>query len=176
MHLHLHLITVRWQNIAVGVTMHNRLTQRLDIAYPIIQAPMAGVSTPELAAAVSNSGGLGSLGLGAATVSQAEALIARTRNLTTGPINVNLFCHAPARRDPHTEARWIALFGQEIVAFLIYKSAAGAVWRLARGKGKMRLSSRIFYDSGMALRALSFRLQALRHAVNIAALNAQFAH
>jgi NAD(P)H-dependent flavin oxidoreductase YrpB (nitropropane dioxygenase family) len=46
---------------------------------------MAGVSTPELAAAVSNSGGLGSLGLGAATVSQAEALIARTRNLTTGP-------------------------------------------------------------------------------------------
>lgn len=89
--------------------MHNRLTQRLDIAYPIIQAPMAGVSTPELAAAVSNSGGLGSLGLGAATVSQAEALIARTRNLTTGPINVNLFCHAPARRDPHTEARWIAL-------------------------------------------------------------------
>lgn len=43
--------------------MSNRFTQRLDIAYPIIQAPMAGVSTPELAAAVSNSGGLGSLGL-----------------------------------------------------------------------------------------------------------------
>jgi NAD(P)H-dependent flavin oxidoreductase YrpB (nitropropane dioxygenase family) len=32
------------------------------IAVPIIQAPMAGVSTPELAAAVSNAGGLGSLG------------------------------------------------------------------------------------------------------------------
>ncbi|ANZ06111.1 NAD(P)H-dependent flavin oxidoreductase [Raoultella ornithinolytica] len=89
--------------------MSNRFTQRLDIAYPIIQAPMAGVSTPELAAAVSNSGGLGSLGLGAATVSQAEALIARTRHLTTQPVNVNLFCHASARRDPHTEARWTAL-------------------------------------------------------------------
>ena len=89
--------------------MSNRFTQRLDIAYPIIQAPMAGVSTPELAAAVSNSGGLGSLGLGAATVSQSEALIARTRHLTTQPVNVNLFCHAPARRDPHTEARWTAL-------------------------------------------------------------------
>lgn len=89
--------------------MRNRFTQRLNIAYPIIQAPMAGVSTPELAAAVSNSGGLGSLGLGASTVSQAEALIARTRHLTTQPINVNLFCHAPARRDPHTEARWTAL-------------------------------------------------------------------
>ncbi|KJG70276.1 hypothetical protein UA70_08390, partial [Raoultella planticola] len=71
--------------------MSNRFTQRLDIAYPIIQAPMAGVSTPELAAAVSNSGGLGSLGLGAATVSQAEALIALTRHLTTQPVNVNLF-------------------------------------------------------------------------------------
>ncbi|MCD6626223.1 nitronate monooxygenase, partial [Klebsiella michiganensis] len=36
--------------------MSNRLTQQLDIDYPIIQAPMAGVSTPELAAAVSGAG------------------------------------------------------------------------------------------------------------------------
>ena len=42
--------------------MSNRLTQQLDIDYPIIQAPMAGVSTPELAAAVSGAGALGSLG------------------------------------------------------------------------------------------------------------------
>jgi NAD(P)H-dependent flavin oxidoreductase YrpB (nitropropane dioxygenase family) len=50
--------------ISTGQTMSNRLTQQLDIDYPIIQAPMAGVSTPELAAAVSNAGALGSLGLG----------------------------------------------------------------------------------------------------------------
>lgn len=70
--------------------MSNRLLQQLDIVYPIIQAPMAGVSTPELAAAVSNTGGLGSLGLGASSVSQARALIDKTRRLTDRAFNVNL--------------------------------------------------------------------------------------
>ena len=40
----------------------SRLTELLGIAHPIVQAPMAGFSTPALAAAVSNAGGLGSLG------------------------------------------------------------------------------------------------------------------
>ena len=50
--------------------MSNPLLSLLDIDYPLIQAPMAGVSTPALAAAVSNAGALGSLGLGASTVAQ----------------------------------------------------------------------------------------------------------
>lgn len=37
------------------------LLERLEIKHPIFLAPMAGVSTPELAAEVSNQGGLGSL-------------------------------------------------------------------------------------------------------------------
>lgn len=40
------------------------VTQQLGIQYPIIQAPMAGSTTPELVAAVSNGGGLGSIGAG----------------------------------------------------------------------------------------------------------------
>ncbi|TCW08541.1 nitronate monooxygenase [Raoultella sp. BIGb0138] len=88
--------------------MTRSLTQRLDIAYPIIQAPMAGVATPALAAAVSNAGALGSLGLGASSVAQAETLIDNTRRLTAQPFNVNLFCHAPAQRDSDREAQWIA--------------------------------------------------------------------
>ena len=39
------------------------LKDRLGIRYPIVQAPMAGSSTPSLAIAVSEAGGLGSLGL-----------------------------------------------------------------------------------------------------------------
>ena len=39
----------------------NRLAERLGIEVPLIQAPMAAVSTPEMAAAVSNAGGLGML-------------------------------------------------------------------------------------------------------------------
>lgn len=50
--------------------MSNPLLSLLDIDYPLIQAPMAGVSTPALAAAVSNAGALGSLGLGASTVAR----------------------------------------------------------------------------------------------------------
>jgi len=81
---------------------------KLGIAYPIIQAPMAGVSTPALAAAVSNAGGLGSLGIGASTTEQAQMMIQETKSLTDRPFNVNVFCHAHARRDPEKEAAWLS--------------------------------------------------------------------
>lgn len=89
------------------MTSSNPLTDRLGI-HPIIQAPMAGVATPELAAAVSNAGGLGSLGIGANSVDQARTMIERTRALTTRPFNVNVFCHAPALRDAARETAWLA--------------------------------------------------------------------
>lgn len=85
----------------------NPFIARLGIAFPIIQAPMAGVSTPQLAAAVSNAGGLGSLGIGASTADQARKMIEETRSLTRGPFNVNVFCHAPAERDAAREAAWL---------------------------------------------------------------------
>lgn len=88
--------------------MPTQLTQLLHIEYPIIQAPMAGVSTPALAAAVSNAGGLGSIAVGAVDAAQARAMIAQTRALTARPFNVNLFCHAPARSDPARDAAWLA--------------------------------------------------------------------
>lgn len=84
------------------------LLQALRMRVPILQSPMAGVSTPELAAAVSNAGGLGALGIGAATVAQAADAIAATRELTGAAFNVNVFCHRPARRDAAREAGWCA--------------------------------------------------------------------
>ncbi|MBZ9559689.1 MULTISPECIES: nitronate monooxygenase [unclassified Modicisalibacter] len=89
------------------MTSSNPLTDRLGIQ-PIIQAPMAGVATPELAAAVSNAGGLGSLGIGASSVEQARSMIERTRALTSRPFNVNVFCHTPAVRDAARESAWLA--------------------------------------------------------------------
>lgn len=85
-----------------------RLTELLGIRYPLIQAPMAGVATPELAAAVSNAGALGSLGIGASSPAQARAMIERTLSLTANPINVNVFCHATAPRDAAREDAWLA--------------------------------------------------------------------
>lgn len=84
------------------------LLQSLEIQHPIIQAPMVGVSTPQMAAAVSNAGALGSIGIGASTVLQAQAMIEATRALTAKPINVNLFCHRPAQADAAREAAWLA--------------------------------------------------------------------
>lgn len=86
----------------------DRATRLLGIRYPIVQAPMVGVSTPTLAAAVSEAGALGSLGLGGSSVTQARELIAQTRALTTRPFNLNLFCHATNDHDPARNAAWIA--------------------------------------------------------------------
>lgn len=85
-----------------------RLIDLLGVVHPIVQAPMAGVSTPELAASVSDAGGLGSIGIGASTVGQARRMIEETRARTDRPFNVNVFCHPAARRDPAGEAAWLA--------------------------------------------------------------------
>jgi len=61
----------------------NGLTQLLGITYPIIQAPMLGVTTPEMVAAVSNLGGLGSLPVGGLSPEKTLALI--KKNQVTDP-------------------------------------------------------------------------------------------
>lgn len=83
------------------------LLQQLEIKHPIFLAPMAGVSTPELAAEVSNQGGLGSLGLGANTAQSAREQILKTQTLTEKSFQVNFFCHQPERLNPQTSAQWI---------------------------------------------------------------------
>src|SRR5688500_10771458 len=87
--------------------MQTALTRRLGLAHPLIQAPMAGTSTPELAAAVSNAGALGSIAVGAVDADAARRDLRRTRALTDRPFNVNLFCHAPAPPDEARNRAWI---------------------------------------------------------------------
>jgi nitronate monooxygenase len=73
----------------------SRFTMR-DLRLPVVAAPMAGgPSTPELVAAVSNTGGLGVLAGGFTTADAlAESLVA-ARALSSGPIGVNLFVPQP---------------------------------------------------------------------------------
>lgn len=60
--------------------------------YPIIQAPMAGgATTPKLIAAVSNNGGLGSLGAGYLSPADIKQAIRAIRELTDKPFSVNVF-------------------------------------------------------------------------------------
>ena len=71
-----------------------------ELTHPIIQAPMAGgPSTPELAAAVTNAGGLGFVAAGYRSVEQLRADIQAPRALTDGPVAVNLFLVAAAEVD-----------------------------------------------------------------------------
>jgi nitronate monooxygenase len=85
----------------------NALLEKIGIDLPIVQAPMAGVSTASLGAAVSNAGGLGSIGVGAATAEVVRQMIHEVQNATGCPFNVNVFCHRPAIHDADREAAWL---------------------------------------------------------------------
>jgi nitronate monooxygenase len=68
------------------------LLERLGIRHPILLAPMGGgPGTPELAAAVTEAGGLGAIAGAYLTPSRLREELTRTRALTSGSINVNLF-------------------------------------------------------------------------------------
>jgi nitronate monooxygenase len=67
----------------------NALTKRLNLKWPILQAPMGSMSTPSLAAAVSNAGGLGGLGMWGFSAEDAERRIAGFRQQSGGSLNVN---------------------------------------------------------------------------------------
>jgi nitronate monooxygenase len=66
----------------------NALTERLNLKWPILQAPMGWLSTPALAAAVSNAGGLGGLGMWGFSAEDAERRIAGFRQQSGGSLNV----------------------------------------------------------------------------------------
>lgn len=106
----------------------------LGLQHPIIQAPMAGTSTPQLAAAVSNAYALGSVGIGAYGLEQARQHIEQTRALTDRPFNVNLFCHRAPVADAEREAQWLRYLAPEFERYgasvpsglrCIYESALG---------------------------------------------------
>lgn len=87
--------------------MKTALTDRLGLIMPLIQAPMAGTSTPELAAAVSNAGALGSISIGSVDATEGRKQIQALKRLTTRPFNVNVFCHTPSPPDPSRDRIWI---------------------------------------------------------------------
>ena len=71
----------------------NNLTKALDIKFPIIQAPMASAASVELAAAVSNAGGLGSLGLSYHKIENILPDYNKVLNKTNQSINLNFMTH-----------------------------------------------------------------------------------
>ena len=70
-----------------------------------------------LAAVVSNAGGLGSLGIGATNAEGARKMIAEFRALSARSLNVNVFCHRPAKLDAKIESAWIDRLRPEFARF-----------------------------------------------------------
>lgn len=84
------------------------ILDRLGVALPLVQAPMAGVSTPAMAAAVCEAGGLGSIAVGAGDARVAGEAIADLRARTGRGFNVNVFMHGAPRVDAARESAWLA--------------------------------------------------------------------
>ncbi|MGI6666089.1 MAG: enoyl-[acyl-carrier-protein] reductase FabK [Bacillota bacterium] len=77
------------------MTIRTRLCDMLGIEYPIIQGGMAWVATAELAAAVSEAGGLGVIGAGSAPPHVVRNEIRKARALTSKPFGVNVYFMSP---------------------------------------------------------------------------------
>jgi nitronate monooxygenase len=83
-----------------------RLIELFGIEHPIVLAPMAGLGTIGLAASVCEAGGLGSIGCATMQPQLVAKTVQELRGLTPKPINVNFFCHTPAKADPGREHAW----------------------------------------------------------------------
>lgn len=69
--------------------MHN-ICKKLNITYPIIQGGMGNISNAKLAAAVSEAGGLGTIGCGTMSPDEVEKIIIETKERTTKPFAINI--------------------------------------------------------------------------------------
>lgn len=81
----------------------------LRVRHPVVQAPMAGAQDQELAIAVAEAGGLGSLPCALLTSTDLRRMVASFRQATSAPINLNFFCHSAPAPDATADAEFRAL-------------------------------------------------------------------
>lgn len=86
-----------------------------SLTIPIVGGPMAGASTPALAAAVSEAGGLGFLAAGYKTAEALAAQISETRSLTGRPFGVNVFAPQHVRATDLSDD--LAAYAEQLAAF-----------------------------------------------------------
>jgi enoyl-[acyl-carrier protein] reductase II len=72
------------------MTFSNRITQLTGTQYPIIQAPMGWIARSQLAAAVSNAGGLGVIETSSGELDNIKLEVAKMRELTDKPFGMNV--------------------------------------------------------------------------------------
>ena len=105
--------------------IRTKLCGRLGIDVPIVQAPIGGISNPQLVAAVSNAGGLGMLSLTWRTEGEALRLVREIKSLTTRPVGVNFVLEW----DPTNKLEICFAVGVKIFSFF-WGDSAGYVRRV----------------------------------------------
>ena len=96
--------------------------KRLGLEYPIIQSPMAGISTIKLASVISSNGGLGSIPLASVDARKQSGIDSIDKQLNefkslakTNVVNVNFFCHNHEEQQTPTATQtenWHKLLGK----------------------------------------------------------------
>jgi nitronate monooxygenase len=89
---------MKWQD--------RRLLDMFGVEHPILQAPMAGASSPQMAVAVSEAGGMGAIAAAMLTPDTLRAELQMVQQGTGRPINVNFFVHRPPPADAARDSAW----------------------------------------------------------------------
>jgi nitronate monooxygenase len=89
-----------------GTWPDRRLLDLFKVEHPIIQAPMGGHVGVDMAIAVAEAGGLGSLPTAWLAPKQIRDDVAKMRSRVRKPINLNFFCNSPPKKDDATETAW----------------------------------------------------------------------
>ena len=88
--------------------LQTRLTREYSVRHPFVGAGMGFIAHEQLAAAVTNAGGLGVLGASPDPPDSLPIMVERLRTLTSGPFGVDLICAdtglGPASTDGHIDA------------------------------------------------------------------------
>jgi nitronate monooxygenase len=85
-----------------------RLLDLFGVELPIVLAPMANFAGLDMAVAVAEAGGLGSLPCAVLSPDQIREDTATFRARTDRPLGLNFFCHAESPPDPERDAAWLA--------------------------------------------------------------------
>ena len=101
----------------------NRLTEKFEIDYPIIQGPFGGLSSQRLTAEVSNFGGLGSFGAHGLAPEAIKDVIAEIRSLTLKPFAMNLWV---AMEEEGARTSDENAFNRSLAPLAVYLAALGA--------------------------------------------------
>ena len=117
-----------------------RLLDLFGIEHPLVQAPMAGLSTPLMAIAASEAGGLGSIAAAMLTPETLRSELQLVQQATSRPINVNFFVHKPPAADAAREPRGAAAWRDTIASSACPWTARAAGRRVHRSARRCAMS------------------------------------